>query len=207
RHARRVESAWPARPCHSRTVLRLGTASERARRPGPPRRRSQSADCPGDGEGSKRAALAVQRVDSDGSAHLVERPKHLDAWGRGVRQRAWRPSDGSQRATLGRPIRLRLQRAVRHQSARPPALVCDAFAAGWRRPARDTGASRPRPTVDDAALYPRERHTAARCISQGTSTRPEYYVRLWLPYGAGLRRDYTSVFVAPRGSGTRVVLL
>src|SRR5919198_1721338 len=90
-----------------------------------------------------------------------------------IRQLPRRTLDWSQRPTPGRTLRRRLQHAFRDQPACAATFLCDAPAAGRRRPARDPGAARARTAVDDAALHARERGAVARGLSKSAPAREE----------------------------------
>ena len=95
------------------------------------------------------------------------------AWSRtrsGIRECARLTSDRPQRPAAGWPIRLGLQRAVRHQSARAAPFLRHAPVAAGRRSAGYPGAVGARPAVDDAALHACECRAASRGIPQGPPT-------------------------------------
>ena len=188
RDARRVDAARPPRPRHPRAVLRVGPASERARR----RSISRTSNLPArmvrvHGEGPQGAHRAVQHDGAERAARgwMPDRAALRRGTSAQARRRASQGANGPetplfvnarggtadrpQRAAPRRAVRQQLQHAVRHQPARAAAFVRHAPAAARRRPARHPGAARPRAAVDDAALHARQRRAAARGLPEGAS--------------------------------------
>ena len=168
RNAQHRRSAGPARSRHSRAVLRLRAAVERAggRRPGRPQ--PERAHGAGHGQGRQGTPAAVQSkcrrrrsgVDEGsgrdpGAKSPAEARSRAEEAGRQredrrrnarslVHQLPRDPPDRPQRRSPAEEIRRAVQHAHGHQPARVAPLVRHAPAAARRRPPRHPGAAGPR---------------------------------------------------------------
>ena len=173
------DAARAARPRHPGAVLRLGPASERARRAGTGGREPEQPRRARARQGRQGAHRPVQPIDGGGArAWLMDREEIVRGRTRGLRaareRRGSRKSPAHESAEplflnyrggrlstrsvdrLVRQVRRGVQRALRDQPARAAAFVRDAPARTRRRPARHPGAARPRAPEHDAALHARQ---------------------------------------------------
>ena len=84
-----------------------------------------------------------------------------------VPQLSGRPPVDPQRRQACQALCCRVQHPLRHQPACAPPLVCHPSARSRRRPSRDPGAARTRPSDHDPALHPRERRATDGVLPAG----------------------------------------